>query len=664
MNAKLGLYVIISVVMSYAGPGPTVARQWNELLLEAIRNDYARPTVHARNLYHVSIAMWDAWAVYDNTANKILTRETHIAGDILAARQEALSFAAYRVLVARFTDSPGAAEMLPLFDAKMDTLGYDKMNVGVVGDTPAAIGNRIAANVITFGLSDGSNEANEYEATNGYMPVNPPLVVGLPGNPDLVEPNNWQPLVLDFYIDQSGNVIIGGYPDFLGPHWGGVTPFSLTADLLTPGKPGVYLDPGYPPYYDGPHADPATYREIFAEVVVMSSQLDPDQGPMIDISPASLGNNPIGTYDGQGYAVNPVTGQPYQPQIVPLGDYSRVLAEFWADGPASETPPGHWNVLANDVTDILAASKRTVRGAAVGDLEWDVKLYLALNGAVHDAAVAAWGAKGYYDFIRPISAIRYMAGLGQSSDPGGPSYHPDGIPLVEDVIAVITVESTAMGGIHEHLLGDGGENIGKLAFYAWAGQVEDPINEFGGVEWILADNWVPYQRDTFVTPPFAGYLSGHSTFSRAAAEVMTAVTGSPYFPGGLGSYQMTAHEFLVFEDGPSMDITLQWCSYYDAADEAGLSRLWGGIHPRADDLPGRILGQTIGSLALDRAQLIFAGLVPCPEDLTGDQLISVSDVTAMSPYWRGTEEIADFDGNGLVNILDCFAVIELYGECL
>ena len=49
-----------------AGPGPvqgiSVARQWNEVLLEAIRNDFARPTVHARNLCHVSAAMYDAWA--------------------------------------------------------------------------------------------------------------------------------------------------------------------------------------------------------------------------------------------------------------------------------------------------------------------------------------------------------------------------------------------------------------------------------------------------------------------------------------------------------------------------------------------------------------------------------------------------------------------------
>ena len=48
--------------------------------------------------------------------------------------------------------------------------------------------------------------------------------------------------------------------------------------------------------------------------------------------------------------------------------------------------------------------------------------------------------------------------------------------------------------------------------------------------------WVPYQRPSFVTPPFAGYVSGHSTFSRAAADTMTYITGNPFFPGGLATF--------------------------------------------------------------------------------------------------------------------------------
>jgi hypothetical protein len=108
--------------------------------------------------------------------------------------------------------------------------------------------------------------------------------------------------------------------------------------------------------------------------------------------------------------------------------------------------------------------------------------------------------------------------------------------------------------------------------------------------------------DTFVTPAFPGYTSGHSTFSRAAAEVLTRFTGSPYFPGGLGGYFFPANEFLKFERGPSGDVALQWATYYDAADQAGQSRIWGGIHILADDFGGRRMGATIGANAYDTAR--------------------------------------------------------------
>ena len=76
----------------------------------------------------------------------------------------------------------------------------------------------------------------------------------------------------------------------------------------------------------------------------------------------------------------------------------------------------------------------------------------------------------------------------------------------------------------------------------------------------------------FVTPPFPGYTSGHSSFSRAAAEVLAAVTGSPFFPGGLAAFVAAKNTFLTVETGPSATVELQWATYDDAADQAGLSR--------------------------------------------------------------------------------------------
>jgi hypothetical protein len=89
--------------------------------------------------------------------------------------------------------------------------------------------------------------------------------------------------------------------------------------------------------------------------------------------------------------------------------------------------------------------------------------------------------------------------------------------------------------------------------------------------------------------------------------VLTALSGDPFFPGGMSGFQIQANEFLVFEEGPSVDMTLQWATYRDASDQTSLSRLWGGIHPPADDIPGRIIGEQIGIDAYNLARQYFNG---------------------------------------------------------
>ena len=100
---------------------PSVARSWNEVVLAAIRNDFARPTVHARNLFHISAAMYDAWSVYSDTAETYLLGKQLGAfscnlgnftapGDLFPAREEAIAYAAYRLILHRFAASPGAVE--------------------------------------------------------------------------------------------------------------------------------------------------------------------------------------------------------------------------------------------------------------------------------------------------------------------------------------------------------------------------------------------------------------------------------------------------------------------------------------------------------------------------------------------------------------------------
>jgi hypothetical protein len=629
----VALLLMFSSSSNKAMAAESVARLWDEQQLNAISLNTARPTVHARNLFHLSAAMYDAWAAYDTSAGQYLHKERLTAADVEAARHQAISHAAYNVILHRFVTGPdgvGANRLVTRADLRqqMVDLGYDPDFTSTVGNSPAAFGNRIAQSLISYGLADGANEANRYATPAGqFAPVNLPLDFEVPGSP-MVDSNRWQPLFFrGDRFDQFGQRINESTQRHLTPFWGDVKPFAITPDDRSPN--GVYHDQGAPRRLGGP-TDTA-FKQIDALTVIrLASQLDPNDGVMIDISPASRGNTPNApfteSYDHVGYAVNPFTNQPYAPHMVKRGDFARIVAEFWADGPRSTAPPGHWNEIANDVSDKMDALGIPKRiggtGPVVDNLEWDVKQYLALNGGMHDAAIAAWNHKGVYDSARPISFIRHMGQLGQSSDPnlmadigGGvtvPTYHAQGLPLEPGVVEVITAQTTAPGGRHEHLAG----REGKIAIRTWQGAIagtapfDDP-SEISGVGWITADEWMPYQLLGFVTPPFAGYVSGHSTFSRTGAEVMTLFTGSEFFPGGIFEYDIEVGSGLDFEYGPTTPMQLQFATYFDASDQASISRVFGGIHPPTDDFSGRRIGHVVGPDVFARAMLLFAG-VPEP----------------------------------------------------
>lgn len=662
----------------------SVARIWNEALLEAIRKDYARPTVHARNLFHTSIALYDSWAIYDEQASPYLIGNTvHGYKSILdeftsledkeVSVKKTMSYAAYRLLTHRFKNSPGGEKSLARFDLIMNQLGYDTSitSIDYKTDNAAALGNYIGQNLINFGLTDGSNEANNYE-NKFYEPINPPLNLDFSGETGIVDANRWQPLTFDTFIDQSGNLIPGATPSFLGPEWGNVLPFALK-DKTTLQRNGnnytVYHIPEMPPQLDvnSQNLSNDLYKWNFSLVAKWSSHLDATDGVMWDISPKTIGNidfelfpkeaadylNFYNYEDGgdisKGHGLNPVTGEPYQTQIVPRGDYARVLAEYWADGPDSETPPGHWFTILNYVHDHpLFTRKFHGEGEELSPLEWDVKAYFILAGAVHDAAITAWGIKGWYDYIRPISAIRYMSELGQSTDPNLSNFHLGGIPLEPGFIEVVQEG--------DPLSGSNNENVGKIKIYAWIGHdaIADAKTDVAGVGWILSENWWPYQRPSFVTPPFAGFISGHSTFSRAAAEVITLLTGNAYFPGGMGEFKAPRNAFLVFEKGPSQDVILQWATYRDASDQCSLSRIWGGIHPPADDIPGRIIGQEVGIEAYNFALPYFSS--KDNSKAKSEILVYPNPVTANEIFITNTtlsDVIHIFDIQGrLIHIMD------------
>jgi len=624
----------------------SVARQWNEKVLEAISNDLARPTVHARNLFHTSLAMYDAWAVYSDSADTyLLGKAVHgfentlipvpRPTDVKKAQETAISYAVYRLIRHRFAKSSRAEFIFEDVDNFMVSLGLDPNYTNenyVCG--PAAMGNYIAKIVIEYGLQDGSNEAGNYQSQY-YMPVNPPMPVKGNGNPNFVDLNRWQPLQIDQIIDQSGNPIPGNTQISLSPEWGNVKPFALQdSEATIYSRDGftytVYHDPGPPAYLDTSAITPNSeeFKWNHELVSVWSSQLDPSDGVMWDISPASIGNTQHyptslaeyhdfydlenGGDNSAGRPLNPKTGLPYTPQVVLRGDYARVLAEFWADGPTSSTPPGHWFEIWNYVNDQPSLVRKwRGQGPELHALEWDVKSYLALGGAMHDAAITAWGIKGWYDSSRPVTALRGMAELGQSSDPSLPNYHPGGLKLIPGFVEIIEPGDTLAGANNEYL--------GEVKLLAWRGPdyISNPTNTVAGVGWVRAKYWWSYQRPTFVTPPFAGYISGHSTYSRTAAEVLTAITNDEYFPGGMGTFSCPRNQYLIFEDGPSESLTLQWATYRDASDQCSLSRIWGGIHPPMDDIPGRLIGMKIGPEAVAFAEQFFT-----KKDTTGGEYFS------------------------------------------
>jgi hypothetical protein len=604
---QVGPWLSRFVVVGVLGVGcvealgaPSVARDWDEQILSAIRLDRPHPPVHARNLFSLSVCMYDAWAAYDPVAIGYIYRGKHASADIGAARREAISYAAYRILTERYALSIAATNTLPALNAHMLAMGYDTNNISRDTSTPAGVGNSVYDAVSAWFIDDGARQTNNYvDATpsqGGYTPVNRDyLVTGMSGT-TVTDINHWQPLAIADAVDQNGHPT-GPLQKFLGSQWLHVRPFALSR--TDPQNP--WIDTGPMPRLGTPTGE--DFRTNVVEVILRSSQLSPDDGAMIDISPGAFGNNTLGANDGTGHPSNPVTRQTYTPNSVKRGDFARVLAEFWADGPNSETPPGHWNVLANSVSDDPTFQKRLGgTGPALDDLEWDVKLYFALNAAVHDAACAAWGLKRYYDGWRPISAIRYMGQLGQCTDPTSPAYNTNGLPLIANLIELVTTNSAAPGGRHAGL------TPGTMAIYTWPGQPANPTNQYSGVKWIQAADWLPYQKKTFVTPAFPGYISGHSTFSRAAAEILAAITGSPFFPGGMGTYQAGA-DSLKFEVGPTQPVELQWATYFDAADQAGLSRIWGGIHPPVDDLTGRRTGAECGQKVWALAQKFFDGSI-------------------------------------------------------
>lgn len=542
----------------------SLVAQWNEIVLEAVRAGPSRPTDTSHQLYLTHTAIYDAWSAYTLEASPQYAAIRRPAAEHSdASKAEAISHAAYETLTELFPAQVAS------FDAFMDRLGYDPA-ASPDPDSPAAVGRAAAAAVLDARADDGSNRSGGYADTTGYTPANSadPGSPGAPGGAEF-DPNSWQPLRVPTgtAVDANGIPVVtddpASYVDQkpLGPHWGQVTPFALpSADALRAPPPPLFGD--FSPYVDGKGVlttNDQAYRDQHTAVLETSATLTPEQ---------------------------------------------KLSAEYWADGPTTSSPPGHWNEIAQEI------AAREGHG-----IDEDAMMFFALNGALLDAGIAVWETKYHYDSVRPQSAIRHL-------------YFDQQIE-------------------------------------AWAGPDQ-------GVRTILGQEWRPYQFVTFVTPPFPEYTSGHSAFSHAGAATIAAFVGTDAYydgvtigvydfdgvpgPDVLGRYETGA---LAFETHAGDPIVLEWPTLWDAAEDAALSRIYGGIHIQDGDLSSRKIGIDVGTLAEERWRAMFenggddviladpaGGLILAG---AGDDVVTGSDVADRIEAGAGHDIVSAGKGDDVIS---------------
>jgi PAP2 superfamily len=340
-------------LLTTAAQAHTVVVEWNKAALAEVRLNKFGPPVVARALAIAHSCMYDAWTAYDPRAIGLVvaTPRRPAAEFNDANKAKAVSHAAYRCLLNLF---PTGASRL---QTVMVGLGHDPNDASTNLATPQGIGNAAASAVINNRRFDASNQYGDlavgaYADYTGYTPVNGVMPFCLPTPTDTCVTNatdatRWQPLT-----SNTGTV-----QRFVAPHWERVTPFALTSASQFDSSPEAAAGP--------------RFRQS-------AQQLQIDMDEVL---------NAASTLDAN----------------------RKLIVEYWADGPASELPPGHWGLFAQAVSNRDA-----------NNIDKDVKLFFAMHNASFDAGIVAWHLKRKYDGVRPITAIRRLRGGQQTYAWGGP----------------------------------------------------------------------------------------------------------------------------------------------------------------------------------------------------------------------------------------------------
>jgi PAP2 superfamily len=531
--------------------GDSAILRWNEQLLRVIRA-YPRetgPTITSRALGVLHTATYDAWAAYDPIAkgtnpngNGPAQQDKALINE--ANKKEAISYAAYRVLIDLF---PPVAGKFPPTGAYQhpDILlkginnppnpppnpPYDPANTTLASPTdtkatPAAVGNLAAKAVLDFRHNDGSNQLGDH-------------------------PNTPEPKTA--YKDYTGYKLKNQWNSVTNK-WKWQPLCVLTPDGVTKWKenPPNSL-PLTPSECPPPPAPEGSYY-------VQQRPLTPQWGNVITFS--GLGPSqfqrmvpgPPRTSVGTGYSDADVTTALADTDLSSTtdGDRKKVIAEYWADGPGTEFPPGHTAIFAQ----ALSRKKFMNNTDSNAKLDYDAKLFFMVGNAEMDAGIAAWSLKFYYDFWRPTTAIRYLYDSTLIPTP----------PLVK----------------------------------SWQGPGLGYAN-------VKGEKWIPFQALNVVTPNFPEYPSGHSSFTAAGASLLSMFNGSDTFGAGV---IIGDDETLKIEPGvPASPVTLSWPTFTDASNEAGMSRRYGGIHFYSGDMHGRGVGRQVANYVYSKAQNYIKGYI-------------------------------------------------------
>ena len=482
---KISFLIGITLLSSTHALAQSIVTQWNDVAIQAVRDTGFAPTKTARALAILNTCMYDAWATYDSQAKRTQLNISRItnSSNVGQSQTEAVSYAAYECLVDLFPDK----DLTTYVDQSQDRDFYPSLKAIALAaisndySTPAGVGHAAASAVLSYRSDDGSNQHGDV-------------------------------------FKQCGDIkqVTTPYSDYTC-----YTPQNAPLTVNTISKFGTDFNPDH-------------WQPLKVGSTATQSFLTP-QWRLVTPYALSSGDQLRNTLEGPA----PYSSEAYEKQAqeilnfsLNLNDQRKAIVEYWMNGPKSETPPGHWVLFAKFISDRDG-----------NDLNKDIKMYFALTNAMLDASIAAWDAKFAFDYVRPISAIRFLFN-GQTID-------------------------------------------------YWNGTTD-------------AGNWMPYQTSNVVTPAFPEYVSGHSTFSFAAAETLKLFTGSDKFdnevtiPAGSSSVEPD-------KEVPSNDIKLHWNTFTAAATEAGISRRYGGIHFKDGDLQGRKLGKAIADIAWKKSLSYFNG---------------------------------------------------------